>query len=67
MSDRTASNGPGLVTKTRRVIGVAFEMICAALGLSDRGDRSNCAKASSRNFASGSRRTLNACGTPLTL
>jgi hypothetical protein len=34
-------DGMSLDAETRRVIGVAFEMTCTALHLSDRGDRIN--------------------------
>ena len=34
-------DGMSFDPETRRVLGVAFEMTCAALHLSDRGDRAN--------------------------
>jgi hypothetical protein len=34
-------DGMSFDPETRRVIGVAFEMTCTALHLSDRGDRAN--------------------------
>jgi hypothetical protein len=34
-------DGMSFDSETRRVIGVAFELTCTALGLSDRGDRAN--------------------------
>jgi len=34
-------DGMSFDPETRRVIGIAFEMTCIALGLSDRGDRAN--------------------------
>jgi hypothetical protein len=34
-------NGMSFNAETRRVMGVAFEMVCTALRLSDRGDLAN--------------------------
>jgi len=34
-------NGMSFHPETRRVMGVAFEMVCAALRLADRGDLAN--------------------------
>ena len=34
-------NGMSFDPETKRVMGVAFEMVCAALRLSDRGDLAN--------------------------
>ena len=34
-------NGMSFNPETKRVMGVAFEMVCAALRLSDRGDLAN--------------------------